>query len=161
MHSSTKKSLSVSLVLLGAAGALNGCDDSSRQSDAQWRRADLYQSRYESRADCVRDWGDSNQACPQSAAHGSSGGVWYYGPRYYWDRSLGGPVAVSQSGLRSVSVRAPINASGPAGNGANRLVASNAVVRSWVTVPRGGFGESARSFGGFGEGGVGGESAGG
>ncbi len=70
----------------------------------------LKQDSYASKEDCVRDWG-SQQNCKEdtgSGAHSSGGGgsggggnsveKRYYGPRYYWDRSAGHPVVVTDTG---------------------------------------------------------------
>ncbi|HEX5338554.1 MAG TPA: hypothetical protein VFW53_08965 [Gallionella sp.] len=111
----------------------------------------LKQDRYASKEDCLKDWG-SEESCQEepsqggSHASGGSGGGGgnadnrYRGPRYYWDRSAGHPVAVSDSG-----VHRPMPSAHPGGSSLSHSIGS--VDAGSVT--RGGFGHfSSRSGGG-------------
>jgi hypothetical protein len=133
-----KRSTRVQLVLLGSTVGLQGCGSDQ----------DLYRQRYDSLEECRRDWGDPKD-CRQvgSGASGSwgnssgagGGGSYYYGPRYYWDPRTGQPTEVRPDG----TTRAVGEAHGsgePAHLGGVRMGAG--------FVSRGGFGSSARAFGG-------------
>lgn len=106
----------------------------------------LKQDRYASKEDCVQDWG-SEENCkeePGSGSYssggggGSSGG--YRGPRYYWDRSAGHPVIITDSGQHQ-----PMPSAHPSGSGVSHSMGSVDA----GTVTRGGFGHfSSRSGGG-------------
>lgn len=109
----------------------------------------LKQDRYASKTDCIEDWG-TEENCKEEAdssvhasswnSGGGSGGGGYRGPRYYWDRSAGHPVIVTDSGKHQPMPSA--HASG------NRLSHSVGSVDAG-TVTRGGFGHfSFRSGGG-------------
>ncbi|MDD4929151.1 MAG: hypothetical protein PHP85_07740 [Gallionella sp.] len=104
----------------------------------------LKQDKYASRTDCVKDWGAESQ-CEEDApgsgggsggggSGGGSGGG-YHGPRYYWDRSAGQPVTVSDSGAHQL-----MPAAHPGG-------LSHASVDAG-TVSRGGFGHFGFHSGG-------------
>jgi uncharacterized protein YgiB involved in biofilm formation len=107
----------------------------------------LKQDYYTSKADCVQDWGDEEN-CKEDTkptytsggGGGGGGGGRYNGPRYYWDRSEGHPVIVTDSGKHQ-----PIPTAHPGGNALSHSVSSlNA-----GSVTRGGFGHfSFRSGGG-------------
>lgn len=108
----------------------------------------LKQDSYASKEDCAKDWG-SEQNCkedPQSTSHfsgggsGGGGGSRYQGPRYYWDRTTGRPVMVTDAGVHT-----PMPSAHPGGGPLSHSVASvNA-----GSVSRGGFGHfSFRSGGG-------------
>lgn len=108
----------------------------------------LKQDRYDSKADCAQDWG-SEENCKEEAdgsghsggwSGGSSGGGGYRGPRYYWDRSTGHPVIITDSGKHQPMPSAHA--------GGSRLSHSVGSVDAG-TVTRGGFGHfSFRSGGG-------------
>lgn len=109
----------------------------------------LKQDHYASKADCMQDWGGSEENCKEesgSSSHssgsgggGSSGGG-YRGPRYYWDRSAGHPVIVTDSGAHK-----PMPSAHPSGNAFSHSIGSS----NAGSVTRGGFGHfSGRSGGG-------------
>ncbi len=85
-----RRSRCVPLVMLGLASALGGCSE----------EVEVSQDQYASLTDCVKDWG-SEQHCKPAPQQGNSGGTFvsYRGPRYYWDRTTGNPVAVLESGV--------------------------------------------------------------
>lgn len=115
-----KRSRRVPLVMLGLASALAGCSEEVAVS----------QDRYATQADCVKDWGTTDY-CRQAPVQG---GVWssgYNGPRYYWDRSTGQPVAVLDSGEHR-----PMPNAHPAGS----LLSHSTGTAYAGTVSRGGFG---------------------
>ena len=114
----------------------------------------LKQDSYASKEDCVRDWG-SEESCkeePQgSGSHGGSGGGGgsggagngddrrYHGPRYYWDRSAGHPVVVTESGMHQAMPTAHAGGS----------PASHSIGTTHVgSVSRGGFGHFGFHSGG-------------
>jgi uncharacterized protein YgiB involved in biofilm formation len=103
-----KASLSITLVLIGAAG-LAGCDEAP-QDGAQYASRDVYASL----EDCRKDWGRPEQCdpVPGSASGGGSTGVRYYGPWYGDSSPRSGPrpgsravdsVHVSRGGFGSSS----------------------------------------------------------
>jgi hypothetical protein len=124
-----KRSTGVQLILLGSAMGLHGCDGTARP---------LQQQRYTSYEQCRRDWGDPAD-CKQSQSRGMA--AYYFGPRYYWDAGSGRPVAVGPDG----STRG-INSSRITGGGSQ----SGGVTEHVGSISRGGFGASARGFGGGG-----------
>lgn len=107
----------------------------------------LQQDIYASREDCMQDWGGSEENCKEDTASsthisggGGSGGGGYHGPRYYWDRSAGHPVIVTDSGRQ-----VPMPSAHPSGNALSRSIGSTHA----GTVTRGGFGHfGSRSGGG-------------
>jgi uncharacterized protein YgiB involved in biofilm formation len=131
-----KRSKAVPLVLLGTMGliAVSGCDD---QQEAK-------QNQYRSLEDCRRDWGTDPNNC---RIQGSGSSFVYLGPRYYYDRSAGVPMAIEPSG-----VTRPIT-----GSYISRGVSSSAIHTMTSTahiaspsVARGGFGAHATSISGGG-----------
>jgi len=107
----------------------------------------LKQDRYASKSDCVQDWG-SEENCKEdsdsysrvgSGGGGGGGGSGYRGPRYYWDRSAGHPVIVTDSGQHR-----PMPSAHPSGNYLSHSVGSVDA----GTVTRGGFGHFASRSGG-------------
>lgn len=105
----------------------------------------LKQDRYASKAECTRDWG-SEQHCqetPPGTSYTIDGGGSkdrYRGPRYYWDRSAGHPVMVTDSGVHQ-----PMPSAHSAGSPLSHSTGSV----DTGTVTRGGFGHfSFRSGGG-------------
>lgn len=140
-----KRSHEVALWMLGAG--LGVAMLSEEQSVEQ-----LKQDRYASREDCVQDWGTKEVCQEESGGGGSSSGGGggggsnddkdrkYRGPRYYWDRSAGRPVIVTESGKHKAMPSAH-----PGGNQLSHSIGS--VDAGSVT--RGGFGHfSFRSGGG-------------
>jgi hypothetical protein len=123
-----KRSTGVQLVLLGSAMGLHGCDGVPHQ---------LQQQRYTSFEQCRRDWGDPAD-CKQSQA---GGGAYFFGPRYYWDTNSGRPVAVEPDGTTRGISNSHITGGGSQSGGVTEHAGS---------VSRGGFGASARGFGGGG-----------
>lgn len=111
----------------------------------------LKQDTYASKEDCMQDWGGSEENCREETSGGShvssgggggggSGGGRYSGPRYYWDRSAGHPVIVTESGVHK-----PM----PSAHGANSPLSHSIGSTPVGTVTRGGFGHfSFRSGGG-------------
>lgn len=120
-----KRSQQVSLVVLGTMGValFHGCDDGPKQ--------EVMEPRYASAEDCQRDWGEDPRNCTRSGGGSGSGGGGYVGPRYYWDRSQGTPVAVEPDGRQRVltNTRITSDLAPPSARG---------VTTSWVS--RGGFG---------------------
>jgi hypothetical protein len=137
------------LVLLGSAAGLYACDNGTH---------DLFRQRYDSLEECRRDWHDPEDCKPVGPGSGGSGsggsggggsgsggaggsghGGYYFGPRYYWDQRSGGPIEVNSDG----STRS-IGNSQPGAEG----VHFGGVRTGAGFVSRGGFGSSARAFGG-------------
>jgi len=155
-----KRSARVQLVLLGSAVGLYACDN---------HRLDLFRQRYDSLEECRRDWSDPDDCKPVSSTGGSggtsvSGGTgasgsfgdsggssgnyvhYYYGPRYYWDPASGRPVEVRPDGTTRPlsSARAGVGGVPVGAEGAH----FGGVRTGAGFVSRGGFGSSARAFGG-------------
>jgi hypothetical protein len=128
-HIKMKRSKGVQLVLLGSAMGLYGCDGVQQT---------LQQQKYASYDQCRRDWG-SPQDCRQTSA--SSGPIYYVGPRYFWDPNLGRPIAVEADGSTRSINNAHITSAGSESGGVTSRAGS---------FSRGGFGSSARGFGGGG-----------
>jgi hypothetical protein len=123
-----KRSTYVQLVLLGSAAGLYSCSEAPQA---------LQQQRYASREECGHDWGDPAICTQTPGSNGLSG--YYWGPRYYWDPNIGRPVAVASDGsTRSIS-NTHITSEGSHSGG---------VTTSAGSFARGGFGSSARAFGG-------------
>jgi hypothetical protein len=103
----------------------------------------LKQDSYASKADCMQDWGGSEENCKEdsgASSHSSSSGGGYHGPRYYWDRSAGHPVIVTDSGVHQ-----PMPGAHYSGHPLSHSTGSNHA----GSVTRGGFGHfSFRSGGG-------------
>lgn len=152
-----KRSRRVPLVLIGTLVGLSGCGQDEEQ-------VPVGRQAYQSLDDCTRDWGDSRYCSPDGAgqqvasgaqassvaaagttasggtSHGSSGV--YLGPRYYWDRDIGKPVAIDNEGNWR-----PVNNTRITGtNGSSSARAFGAGVHA----SRGGFGSSAHGFSGGG-----------
>jgi len=130
---------------LGSAVGLHACDNPPH---------DLFRQRYDSLEECRRDWKDPDDCKPVGAGNGASGGTgswgnsgggasgqgsYYYGPRYYWDSKSGGAIEVRPDGSTRSIATAPTSADS-AHFGGVRMGAG--------FVSRGGFGSSARAFGG-------------
>jgi hypothetical protein len=124
-----KRSTGVQLILLGSAMGLHGCDGTAHP---------LQQQRYTSFEQCRRDWGDPAD-CKQSQSGGMA--AYYFGPRYYWDAGSGRPVAVEPDGSTRGISSSRITGGGSQSGGVTEHVGS---------ISRGGFGASARGFGGGG-----------
>jgi hypothetical protein len=136
-----KRSARVRLVLLGSAVGLHGCGTDQ----------EVYRQRYDSLEECRRDWGDTaycghdaggasgSWSSSGGSGGGAAGGNYYYGPRYYWDPHTGRATELKPDG----STR-PIGDAHWSGQtehfGGVRMGAG--------FVSRGGFGSSARAFGG-------------
>ncbi len=126
-----KRSQRVRLVILGTLGAtaVAGCSP----------EYPLQQARYASLEDCRRDWGYDYRNCQNGDGSAGGGGRYvYYGPRYYWDRERGYPVAVDADGSRRAVPYANV------ANGTPR----NAVGMKSAGIVRGGFGGSAHASSG-------------
>ncbi|MBS0352383.1 MAG: hypothetical protein JSR83_00545 [Proteobacteria bacterium] len=133
-----KRSKRIPLLVIGTAGLIAGCDGGG---DVQ----ELKQDFYAGREACERDWGRDPRNCQEDGGagggHGSGSGArgsssTYAGPRYYWDRSAGHPVAVSPSGETRIVSDSYLSRGAPS-------TARGTVVSS---VSRGGFGSSAHGF---------------
>jgi hypothetical protein len=111
----------------------------------------LSQDDYANKAECLNDWGteeNCKEARSQSNTHSSSvssagsntENKTYQGPRYYWDRSTGHPVVVTDSGVHQHMPSAHPSGS-PLSHSISTAHAGN--------ISRGGFGHfSFRSGGG-------------
>lgn len=133
----------ISLVVLGSlTTTLSGCDVGDLGAGAV--QQDLRQGYYTTLEDCQHDWGQDRQDCQPASGAGSTaaggtgahGGGGYVGPRYYWDRSIGHPVAVASSGETRVLPNSYISRAVPS--------AAKSVTVSHVS--RGGFGSTAHGF---------------
>ncbi|WP_088179372.1 hypothetical protein [Zoogloea sp. LCSB751] len=134
-----KRSKKIPLLVIGTAGLLAGCSGSSDMQE-------LKQDFYAGREACEKDWGSDPRNCREESGGGagsggssgrtSSSGSTYAGPRYYWDRSAGHPVAVSSSGETRVVSDSYLSRGAPS-------TAHGTVVSS---VSRGGFGSTAHGF---------------
>lgn len=126
-----KRSQAVPLVMIGTVIAVAGCGPSVETS--------VMQHSYASLSDCKKDW-DESQCSPQTYASGSGHSGGYYGPRYYWDRDAGKPMAVATDGTVTEISNAHVRSEyGFSGNSAR--VGSTRV---------GGFGGMAHGFSGGG-----------
>jgi len=134
-------------VLLWMLGAGMGVSMLSEEKTVEQLKRDSYASKEE----CLRDWEYSEENCKEdtsgsshvssSGGGGSSGGgTRYNGPRYYWDRSTGRPVMVTDAGVHK-----PMPSAHPNGSALSHSTGSSPA----GTVTRGGFGHfSFRSGGG-------------
>ena len=71
-----RKSSRVTLVLIGTAAALAGCN----------REEGIKRDVYASKADCLADWGNQPEDCTQSTQPSTSRTIWlgpYYAPHWY------------------------------------------------------------------------------
>ncbi len=120
-----KRSTTVPLLVIGTLVLAAGCSRDTQE---------VKQNSYANRADCEKDWGNDPRNCSQGT--GSHSGGAYFGPRYYWDRSIGHPVAVEPSGETRVL----------SGSYLNRGVPSTAKSSTTSSVSRGGFGSTSHGF---------------
>ncbi len=140
-----KRSHQVMLWMLGAGLGVAALSDEKTVEQ-------LKQDSYASKEECMQDWGGSEANCKEdtsSSSHvgssgggsgGSGGGTRYNGPRYYWDRSTGRPVMITDAGVHQ-----PMPSAHPNGSPLSHSTGSAHV----GTVTRGGFGHfSSRSGGG-------------
>lgn len=97
----------------------------------------LKQDEYVTREDCMRDWGGEAKNCRKVTT--GSGEARYQGPRYYWDRSRGQPVVVTENGAHM-----PMENVHPAGSPFSHSIESVKV----GTITRGGFGHFGFRSGG-------------
>jgi len=136
-----KRSARVQVVLVGSAVGLYACDN---------RPLGLFRQQYDSLEECRRDWGDPDDCKPVGSGGGTGGaaghGSYYYGPRYYWDPDSGRPIEVRPDGTtRSIgSARAGVGGVQVGAEGAH--LGGVRVGAGFIS--RGGFGSSARAFGG-------------
>jgi hypothetical protein len=110
----------VTLVLMGVA-ALAGCGESQRR--------DVYKSQ----ADCLADWGNSQQDCTPSTDPQHRGMGYFYGPSYGYHSGLWG---WGRGNSWSSSTRG------------SRAIGSFSSSHASSGTTRGGFGSSAHSSGG-------------
>lgn len=131
-----KRSKAVPLVLLGTLGlvALSGCDD----------RQEVKQNQYKSLDDCRRDWGNDPNNC---RSQGSGSSFVYLGPRYYYDRSAGMPMAIDPNGSTRPVVGSYLSRGVP--SMAVGTTMSSARIAS-PSIARGGFGGRAAAISGGG-----------
>lgn len=92
---------------------------------------DVRQVTYQSREDCLNDWGDADSC----TAHPAGGGA-YVGPRYYWDPARNRPVTLGADGSERVAVGARVDSAGS-------MFGRTASVGTFA---RGGFGHIGRGF---------------
>ena len=124
-----KRSKLVPLIVIGSLTTLAGCgrDDP----------LEVKQQSYRSLDDCKKGWGDERNCSTSSSARSGGGyGGGYWGPRYYWDRDLGRPVAVGPNGETRVITNARISSGGSMSGFTSRA----------GTISRGGFGSFAHGF---------------
>lgn len=124
-----KSSKCVPLLIIGSLVTLYGC----RQNENR----DLQQQSYNSLAECTNDWGESRN-CTTSTSGGGHGSA-YYGPRYYWDREIGKPVAISPDGQTRAISGTRLSSTGSASG-------MNFHAGSTVVAVRSGFGSFGRNF---------------
>ena len=135
-----KRSKSIPLMLIGTL-ALAACGP-------QHEEVTYRQHGYDSKQQCVQDWGNEQQC--QSRSGGG-----YVGPRYMWNHGAGHPVVINQDGstqqLSNTYLSRPGTASaassavtGTVSAPANSQIAS-AGRASGSVISRGGFGSSARA----------------
>lgn len=126
-------------MVIGTLALAAGCEKEPEE------RVELSQEFYASRDDCEKDWGPEPDHCTQtselanfddtrSGASSRSSTYMYAGPRYYWDRSAGHPIAVMPSGQTKAIT----------GSHLSRGTGSTARGLTVSSVTRGGFGSSAR-----------------
>lgn len=149
-----KRSRHIALLVLGTASMLSGCDGDAVHSQLDFAspvfEQELKQDFYTTKEDCESDWGDSANCTPATSSLDSTGtvagagsagrtsassGYSYAGPRYYWNRDLGRPIAVAPTGESRVISHGAVSR-GTSSKG--RSVAAG-------SVSRGGFGSSAHS----------------
>lgn len=126
-----KKSKCVPLLLIGSMIALTGCEPE--------QNTELKQQSYNSLDDCKKDWAEEHCTSNTSSGTGVRGGG-YYGPRYYWDRSVGKPIAVSSNGSETEITNSHLTSEY---GGTGRSFSAG-------TVRSGGFGSMAHGFSGGG-----------
>jgi hypothetical protein len=127
-----KKSKYVPLLVIGSMIVLTGCEPE--------RNNELKQQTYNSLDDCKKDWDENNcSSTPYGGSHGSVGS-YYYGPRYYWDRSIGKPVSVASDGTKTEISNSRVTSEYSA-SGRTAAVGS---------IKTGGFGSMAHGFSGGG-----------
>jgi hypothetical protein len=95
----------------------------------------LEQQRYASQDDCEKDWGDTN-LCRRVPPSTSNTG-YYFGPRYYWDRTADRPMVVDGDGTLRLAHAARIARTGSA----------LGETHSAGSFARGGFGAIGHAFG--------------
>lgn len=117
-----KRSKKIQLVMIGCIAALSACDEQADRT--------LSQQSYSTLDECKKDWDEKD--CNSGSTTGHYGGG-YYGPRYYWDRNIGSPVAVDSDGSSRIVSNSRIS-SEFSGGGRSAVVGS---------VRTGGFGMSA------------------
>lgn len=121
-----KRSLSVPLIVLGTL-SLSSCG----------QREPLMQQVYSSKEECEQDWTDG-ESCNTAAETNYEHHRLWYGPRYYWDRGLGRPVALRPDGSTRIVNNTRISQSG----------STHGYTQSSGSIKRGGFGSVMRSGGG-------------
>lgn len=88
-----KKSEYVPLLIIGSVIVFNVWEPQ--------RNHELKQQSYNSLDDCKKDWAENNCSSTPYGGTSGSGGGYYYGPRYYWDRNIGKPVSVASDGTKT------------------------------------------------------------
>lgn len=135
-----KRSRSIPLVVIGTLSLVAGCEQAPEEPPMQ-----LTQEFYSSRDDCEKDWGPEPENCTPTEQLAnfddsqmndrSRTSYRFAGPRYYWDRSIGHPIAVLPTGQTRVIT----------GSHFARGTPSTAKSASVSHVSRGGFGSSAHA----------------
>src|SRR4051812_18651070 len=92
-RNSLKKSEYVPLLILGSIIAFKTWEPP--------RNNELKQQSYNSLDDCKKDWEENNCSSTPYGGTSGAGGGYYYGPRYYWDRSIGRPISVASDGTKT------------------------------------------------------------
>lgn len=123
-----KRSSAITLVVLGTATLMAGCSRTETQA--------LTQQQYATQQDCERDWQDPS-VCQRRASSG--GGHVYVGPRYYWNRTGGVPMAVMPDGTERAMPHSALAKGQPS------AAKSHVTSTRTVSISRGGFGSSARA----------------
>jgi hypothetical protein len=133
-----KRSRAVPLILLGTLSLLSGCDSGEP--------AEIKQSTYATREDCMNDWGQDERDCRPANA---GSGMHYLGPRYYWFHGGGHPIAIDPDGSKRPLTNSYLNRSGVQTR-ATSIKTVGHIGGSGSRVSRGGFGGFSRSFSGGG-----------
>ncbi|BAG41497.2 hypothetical protein [Ralstonia phage phiRSL1] len=105
---------------------------------------EVKQQSYNSLADCQKDWGSDGRNCTAVAPNSvHSTPFVYMGPRYYYDRGYGQPVAINSDGTTRIVPGSFMARSAPSVATTTASVGRTASVASMGSVARGGFGATA------------------
>ncbi len=147
-----KRSKHMALWVLGSATVLAGCTGGVTGDGSAVVKQELQQDFYTTKEDCEKDWGTESEDCAPTAGLAASNGAnltngtdtsstlapmyHYAGPRYYWNRAIGHPIAVSANGVSRVVSHGAMS-TGSASSGKSMPAGS---------ITRGGFGSTAHGF---------------